>query len=82
MAEERALAVVTCTAPVNIAVIKYCESRRPAGGWRRLSRRPGRSLGAAEPPGAGAGPGGAETPGTGCGDGAWTCPGWERAEMP
>lgn len=25
MAEERGMAVVTCTAPVNIAVIKYCE---------------------------------------------------------
>lgn len=25
MAEERGLAMVTCTAPVNIAVIKYCE---------------------------------------------------------
>lgn len=25
MAEERGMALVTCTAPVNIAVIKYCE---------------------------------------------------------
>uniref|UniRef100_A0A493T8W0 Uncharacterized protein n=1 Tax=Anas platyrhynchos platyrhynchos TaxID=8840 RepID=A0A493T8W0_ANAPP len=24
MAEERGMAMVTCTAPVNIAVIKYC----------------------------------------------------------
>lgn len=36
MAEERGLAMVTCTAPVNIAVIKYCEYGRleavPAAG--------------------------------------------------
>lgn len=70
MAEERSLAMVTCTAPVNIAVIKYCESRRPAGGWR-LSLGPEHPLGAGEPPGRdpraqrGGRAGGAETPGSG-----------------
>lgn len=35
MAAERGLAMATCTAPVNIAVIKYCECHgtRAGAGW-------------------------------------------------
>lgn len=32
MAAERGLAMATCTAPVNIAVIKYCECRGTRAG--------------------------------------------------
>ena len=43
MASEKPLAAVTCTAPVNIAVIKYCECRGPA--WDGDGRERGRVRG-------------------------------------
>ena len=82
MAEERALAIVTCTAPVNIAVIKYCEYRRPAGGWR-LSLGPGPLLGPGESRGA-TGQAGRRPPVRGgpvAGTRLAPAWGWERAKM-
>lgn len=53
MASEKPLVAVTCTAPVNIAVIKYCEcagvgaadgeAEAPRGGWWLVRVRSGDS---------------------------------------